>query len=105
MNTNAGDIDHHAANHVEKQVLSWIKEMIGYPAEASGLLTSGCSAANLLGLTVARNSMADFDLRKEGVSAGSQENGAVCFAGDPQLDPEGGRNPGFGERCLAQRAR
>lgn len=73
MNTNAGDIDHHIANHVEKQVLSWIKEMIGYPAEASGLLTSGCSAANLIGLTVARNSMANFDLRREGVSAGGKK--------------------------------
>ena len=73
MNTNAGDIDHHIANHVEKQVLSWIKEMIGYPAEASGLLTSGCSAANLLGLTVARNSMANFDMRKEGVCAGAKK--------------------------------
>jgi glutamate/tyrosine decarboxylase-like PLP-dependent enzyme len=69
MNTNAGDIDHHSANHVEKQVLHWIKEMIAYPADASGLLTSGCSAANLLGLTVARNAMAGFDLRKEGVNA------------------------------------
>jgi glutamate/tyrosine decarboxylase-like PLP-dependent enzyme len=69
MNTNSGDIDHHSANHVEKQVLSWIKEMLGYPAEASGLLTSGCSAANLVGLTVARNAMAEHDLRTEGVNA------------------------------------
>ena len=72
MNTNAGDIDHHSANHVELQVLSWIKEMIGYPAESSGLLTSGCSAANLVGLTVARNTMAGYDLRNEGVAAGSK---------------------------------
>ena len=54
MNTNAGDIDHHSANHVEKQVLSWIKEMLGYPSSASGLLTSGCSAANLIGLDSAQ---------------------------------------------------
>ena len=73
MNTNAGDIDHHSANHVEKQVLNWIKEMIGYPADASGLLTSGCSAANLVGLTVARNTMAGFDLRKEGVNAAGKK--------------------------------
>lgn len=70
MNTNAGDIDHHSANHVEAQVLSWIKEMTGYPSNASGLLTSGCSAANLVGLTVARNAMAGFDLRKDGLQAG-----------------------------------
>ncbi len=69
MNTNAGDIDHHSANHVEKQVLTWIKEMLAYPDSASGLLTSGCSAANLIGLTVARNAMAKYDLRRDGVNA------------------------------------
>jgi aromatic-L-amino-acid decarboxylase len=67
MNTNSGDFDHHSANHVEKQVMDWCKEMLGFPASASGLLTSGCSAANLIGLAVARNTKAGFDLRREGV--------------------------------------
>ncbi|MCK4977506.1 MAG: aminotransferase class V-fold PLP-dependent enzyme [Anaerolineales bacterium] len=67
MNTNSGDLDHHSAIHVEKQVIEWFKQMLGYPASASGLLTSGCSAANLIGLTVARNAKAKFDLRLEGV--------------------------------------
>ena len=73
MNTNSGDIDHHSANHVEKQVLTWIKEMLHYPSHASGLLTSGCSAASLVGLTVARNAMAGFDLRKEGVNTSGKK--------------------------------
>ena len=68
MNTNEGDLDHHSANHVEKQVLNWFKEMLGYPQSASGLLTSGCSAANLIGLTVARNAMAKYDIRQEGIN-------------------------------------
>ncbi len=80
MNTNAGDMDHHSANHVEKQVLSWIKEMLGYPGSASGLLTSGCSAANLIGLTVARNAKARYDLRKEGVNVGG--NKMVLYASE-----------------------
>jgi len=78
MNTNAGDIDHHSANHVEKQVLSWVKEMLAYPSSASGLLTSGCSAANLIGLTVARNAKAGYDLRRKGVKA--NENKMVLYA-------------------------
>jgi aromatic-L-amino-acid decarboxylase len=60
------------ANDVELQVLDWCKEMLGFPLEASGLLVSGCSMANLLGLTVARNSMAEFDARQDGVQSAPQ---------------------------------
>jgi glutamate/tyrosine decarboxylase-like PLP-dependent enzyme len=67
MNTNAGDFDHHSAIHVDKQVVDWCKEIMGFPKTASGLLTSGCSAANLIGLAVARNAKAGYDLRKEGL--------------------------------------
>ena len=73
MNTNTGGLDHHSANYVEKQVIEWLKEMLGYPASASGLLTSGCSAANLIGLAVARNTMAGYDLRRDGVCAASHK--------------------------------
>ena len=66
MNPNMGGGDH-VANHVEAQVLDWCKEMLGFPAEASGLLVSGGSMANLVGLAVARNARAGFDIRKRGV--------------------------------------
>jgi glutamate/tyrosine decarboxylase-like PLP-dependent enzyme len=69
MNTNSGGIDHQSANHVEQQVLTWVKDMLGFPSSSSGLLTSGCSAANLVGLVVARNTKAEFDLRAEGIGA------------------------------------
>ena len=39
---------------VERQVVSWIKEMVGYPAVGDGVLTSGGSVANLMGLALAR---------------------------------------------------
>jgi glutamate/tyrosine decarboxylase-like PLP-dependent enzyme len=68
VNPNVGGGDTSGAA-VEFQVLDWCKEMLGYPAEASGLLVSGGSMANLVGLTVARNAKAEVDLRKEGLAA------------------------------------
>ncbi len=70
MNPNMGGGDH-VANHVEAQVLDWCKEMLGFPIEASGLLVSGGSMANLVGLAVARNARAGFDIRKRGVRGAS----------------------------------
>lgn len=72
MNSNLAGGDH-VANYVEKQVIDWLIEMLGFPATASGLLTSGCSAANLIGLTVARNIKAGYDLRREGIQATPQK--------------------------------
>ena len=72
MNPNVGGADH-VANYVESQVLGWCKEMLAYPAEASGLLVSGGSMANLVGLTVARNTKAEFDLRQQGIYASTRK--------------------------------
>ena len=68
-NMPCGGFAYMSANYVEHQVLNWFKTMLGYPAEASGLLTSGCSASNLIGLAVARNAKAGYDLRREGQGA------------------------------------
>ncbi len=73
MNTNTGGGDNHIANHVEKQVIDWIKEMLGYPPSASGVLTSGCSAANIIGLTVARNVKSGYDIRLQGLQSASKK--------------------------------
>lgn len=59
----------HAAAFMDQQVISWFKEMLGYPASASGTLLSGGSMANLIGLLVARNVKADCDVRRDGVAA------------------------------------
>ena len=66
LNPNCSDFDHGAAN-VELQVLAWLKEMMGFPAEASGLLVSGGSVANLVGINVARSALAPFAVREQGV--------------------------------------
>jgi len=66
MNPNLGG-GNHVANRIESQVVDWCKQMLGYDAAASGLLVSGGSMANLVGLTVARNKMAKHDMRAEGL--------------------------------------
>jgi glutamate/tyrosine decarboxylase-like PLP-dependent enzyme len=66
-NSPSGAFSYMSANYVEKQVLGWFKQLFGYPTNSSGLLTSGCSASNLIALAVARNAMAEIDLRKSGL--------------------------------------
>lgn len=68
LNPNVGG-GNHAAPVVERQVLEWIREMMGFPAGSSGLLTSGASMANFTALAVARNRAAGFDVRRQGVQA------------------------------------
>ncbi len=72
INTNNGG-GNQIGNHVEKQVIEWIKEMLEFPASASGVLTSGCSASNLIGLTVARNIKSSIDLRRKGLQGAEEK--------------------------------
>ena len=68
MNPNVGGGDQ-IANHLELEVLGWLKEMMGFPPTSSGLLVSGGSMANLVGLTVARNAKAEADILEDGLAA------------------------------------
>ena len=68
LNPNVGG-GNHIANHVEAQVVDWCKDIVGLPRDAGGLLVSGGSMANLVGLVVARNATADIDVRRNGVQA------------------------------------
>src|SRR5690349_6200317 len=69
LNPNLGGADH-APVLVEQQVVRWCAEAAGYPTSASGLLVSGASEANLVGLAVARSARLGPDLREHGMPPG-----------------------------------
>jgi aromatic-L-amino-acid/L-tryptophan decarboxylase len=66
MNANCGGRDH-GAIYVERAVLDWCKALFGLPPQSTGLLVSGTSMANLIGLAVARNSRTSAGVRASGL--------------------------------------
>jgi glutamate/tyrosine decarboxylase-like PLP-dependent enzyme len=72
MNSNCGGRDH-GALYVERRVVDWFRQIMGYPETASGLLLSGTSMANLIGLAVARNTHIGTGARAQGVAGFSKK--------------------------------
>ena len=66
MNSNCGGRDH-GALYVERRVIDWCREIVGYPEQSSGILVSGTSMGSIIGLAVARNARAGCDVRAEGI--------------------------------------
>ena len=66
LNANLGGRDH-APIEVERQVIRWVAETLGFPAEASGLLLTGSSLANFVAVLVARTAALGTGVRRTGV--------------------------------------
>jgi aromatic-L-amino-acid/L-tryptophan decarboxylase len=58
-----------SGTEIEHVVVNWLKEMLGYPADAAGLLVSGGSMANFAALAAARSAKAPGDVVRDGMSA------------------------------------
>ncbi len=67
MNSNVGGRDHGAV-YVERQVVRWFCDLYGWPQDASGVLVSGTSSANLAAILVARTQALGQDVRESGVN-------------------------------------
>ncbi|MEZ0066277.1 aromatic-L-amino-acid decarboxylase [Streptacidiphilus sp. MAP12-20] len=72
MNPSAAGGDH-ADVHLERSVVRWLADLVGFPHPAGGgLLTSGASMATIVALAAARNRAAarlGVDVREEGLAA------------------------------------
>lgn len=69
MNPHLAGFDQ-APARVEHQVVRWLAELMGFPADAGGVLVTGGTMANVLGLAVARHARAGWDVRAEGMQGG-----------------------------------
>lgn len=67
MNANLGGRDH-GAIYVERQVIDWARQMMGFPEGSSGLITSGTSMGTIVALKVARDKRLNFASRSRGVN-------------------------------------
>lgn len=77
MNPNTA-IGEHSAMYVDRQVVNWCKQLMNFPTEASGILVSGGSMANITALTVARNSFGEEKIRQKGLKAASGQLLIYC---------------------------
>ena len=69
MNAHLAGLDQ-SPKLVELKVIEWLARIMGFPADSSGVLMSGGTMANLVGLAVARHARAGFDIRREGLYGG-----------------------------------
>lgn len=56
-----------SATEVERQSIRWLADMIGYPSECGGLLTSGGTLANYSAIYAALQSATGFDVKEGGL--------------------------------------
>ncbi len=75
LNANLGGRDHMPIE-VEREVIGWMRQLFGFPDIASGLLVTGASAANFIGVLVARQRT----LGDAGRRRGSDGAGLTAYA-------------------------
>jgi glutamate/tyrosine decarboxylase-like PLP-dependent enzyme len=80
LNANLGGRDQ-IPIEVERQVLRWVRELFGFPEDASGLFVTGTSMANMIAVLVARTAMLGSSVRHDGVAASDKRLSAYASAG------------------------
>jgi aromatic-L-amino-acid decarboxylase len=66
------------ASEMERQVVSWTADWIGYPGTSDGLLVSGGAMANYVGFLVGRRIKAPWEVRTKGLHQGAGQFKVYC---------------------------
>ena len=77
LNANLGGRDQMPVE-VERQVTEWMRQIFGFPQDASGLFVTGSSMANLIAVVVARDRAMGLEVRERGVAA--SQRGLTAYA-------------------------
>jgi len=75
LDANLGGRDHMPIE-VERQVIAWMAEIFGFPANASGIFLTGTSTANLCAMLIARDRTLGVQVRADGV----RDPGVAAYA-------------------------
>ena len=67
MNANLGG-RHHMAIEIERQMIAWTRDLFGFPDTAGGIFVTGTSAANFIGVLVARTRALGAPVRSRGLT-------------------------------------
>lgn len=84
MNANCGGRNH-IAIRIERQVISWMRDLFGFPDTASGLVVSGTSMATIIAAKAARDQAIGTTSRTNGIG-GAQLVGYVSAQAHSCLD-------------------
>ncbi|HWC97697.1 MAG TPA: aminotransferase class V-fold PLP-dependent enzyme [Candidatus Sulfopaludibacter sp.] len=96
-----------AATDLEHVTIDWMKQILGYPAEAGGLLVSGGSMANFAALAAARSAKAPGNVVRDGMASAGRMCAYVSSEGHFSISKAAGML-GIGEanvRSVATNAR
>ena len=71
-----------AATELERVVIRWFSEMVGYNRDAGGILTSGATMANVAGIAAGLHDKAGYDMASEGLQSDRRKGRFLLYMSD-----------------------
>ena len=99
LNANCGGRDHMPIA-VEQEVAGWVRQMFGFPEDAVGLLVTGASMANFIGVLAARQHALGPAVRAKGIADGGGKLTAYVSLGAHNCVPRAMEMAGLGRDAL-----